>query len=136
LNAEGKFPVIKLVLKPVSPPPTQISRCAAKPTTRRTASASITWMHTFSPAKMWIGGLSRARKPFMHLHTQLNRDIPWDTIDMDFMNLNQAAHGDREHGFIMRPPAQAVRSSSATGRTRASRTRSASGFASPPAWHD
>jgi L-arabinose isomerase len=60
----------------------------------------ITWMHTFSPAKMWIAGLSLLKKPFAHLHTQYNREIPWSTIDMDFMNLNQAAHGDREFGFI------------------------------------
>src|SRR6185312_8197029 len=55
---------------------------------------------TFSPAKMWIGGLTTLRKPMLHLHTQFNRDLPWSTIDMDFMNLNQAAHGDREFGFI------------------------------------
>lgn len=61
----------------------------------------IVWMHTFSPAKMWIGGLKKLQKPLLHLHTQFNRDIPWDTIDMDFMNLNQSAHGDREFGFIM-----------------------------------
>jgi L-arabinose isomerase len=61
----------------------------------------ITWMHTFSPAKMWIGGLKILQKPMLHLHTQFNRDIPWATIDMDFMNLNQSAHGDREFGFIM-----------------------------------
>ena len=60
----------------------------------------ITWMHTFSPAKMWIAGLSLLRKPFLHLHTQYNREIPWSEIDMDFMNLNQSAHGDREFGFI------------------------------------
>ncbi|NRD76300.1 L-arabinose isomerase [Bacillus sp. BRMEA1] len=60
----------------------------------------ITWMHTFSPSKMWIAGLSALQKPYLHLATQFNRDIPWDSIDMDFMNLNQAAHGDREHGFI------------------------------------
>ena len=60
----------------------------------------ITWMHTFSPSKMWIAGLVELRKPLCHLHTQFNRDIPWDSIDMDFMNLNQSAHGDREHGFI------------------------------------
>src|ERR1700689_2093417 len=58
-------------------------------------------MHTFSPAKMWIGGLKILQKPIAHLHTQFNRDIPWSTIDMDFMNLNQSAHGDREFGFIM-----------------------------------
>ena len=61
----------------------------------------ITWMHTFSPAKMWIRGLHILHKPLLHLHTQFNRDIPWSTIDMDFMNLNQSAHGDREFGFIM-----------------------------------
>jgi len=61
----------------------------------------ITWCHTFSPSKMWINGLKQLRKPIAHLHTQYNRDIPWSTIDMDFMNMNQAAHGDREHGFIM-----------------------------------
>jgi L-arabinose isomerase len=60
----------------------------------------VTWMHTFSPSKMWIAGLVELRKPLCHLHTQFNRDIPWDSIDMDFMNLNQSAHGDREHGFI------------------------------------
>ncbi|MBN2047219.1 MAG: L-arabinose isomerase, partial [Anaerolineaceae bacterium] len=60
----------------------------------------ITWMHTFSPAKMWIAGLGSLSKPFLHLHTQFNREIPWAEIDMDFMNLNQSAHGDREFGFI------------------------------------
>jgi L-arabinose isomerase len=60
----------------------------------------IAWMHTFSPAKMWISGLDALRRPMLHLHTQANRDLPWSTIDMDFMNLNQAAHGDREFGFI------------------------------------
>jgi len=70
-----------------------------KPTVKSTE--EIAWMHTFSPAKMWIGGLKILQKPLMHLHTQFNRDIPWDSIDMDFMNLNQSAHGDREFGFIM-----------------------------------
>ncbi|MEV6633112.1 L-arabinose isomerase [Actinoplanes sp. NPDC051470] len=60
----------------------------------------IAWMHTFSPAKMWITGLDALRKPLLHLHTQLNESLPWESIDMDFMNLNQAAHGDREFGFI------------------------------------
>src|ERR1017187_8141151 len=71
----------------------------------------VLWMHTFSPAKMWIGGLSVLRKPFAHLHTQFNRDLPWGDIDMDFMNLNQAAHGDREAGFLharMRLPRKIV----------------------------
>jgi L-arabinose isomerase len=61
----------------------------------------ITWCHTFSPSKMWINGLKILRKPLLHLHTQHNRDLPWPSIDMDFMNLNQAAHGDREHAFIL-----------------------------------
>lgn len=61
----------------------------------------ITWMHTFSPAKMWIKGLQMLRKPMLHLHTQANEKLPYDAIDMDFMNLNQAAHGDREFGFIL-----------------------------------
>ena len=60
----------------------------------------VLWMHTFSPAKMWIAGLRSLAKPFLHLHTQFNRELPWASIDMDFMNLNQAAHGDREFGFI------------------------------------
>lgn len=61
----------------------------------------ITWMHTFSPAKMWIKGLQELRKPLLHLHTQANEKLPYDTIDMDFMNLNQSAHGDREYGYIL-----------------------------------
>ena len=60
----------------------------------------ITWMHVFSPSKMWITGFNMLQKPLLHLHTQYNKEIPWDSIDMDFMNLNQSAHGDREHGFI------------------------------------
>ena len=65
-----------------------------------TCAGLILWMHTFSPSRMWIGGLSKLSKPFLHLHTQFNRDLPWASIDMDFMNLNQAAHGDREAGFL------------------------------------
>ena len=64
-------------------------------------------MHTFSPAKMWIAGLAALQKPLLHLHTQFNRDLPWAEIDMDFMNLNQSAHGDREFGYLGDPdPAQ------------------------------
>lgn len=65
-----------------------------------TCAGVITWMHTFSPSKMWIAGLNALDKPYMHVNTQYNRDIPWQDIDMDFMNLNQSAHGDREHGYI------------------------------------
>ncbi|MCQ2183720.1 MAG: L-arabinose isomerase, partial [Bacteroidales bacterium] len=71
----------------------------------------ITWMHTFSPAKMWIKGLQALQKPLLHFHTQYNAQIPWDTMDMDFMNLNQSAHGDREFGHIcahLRKPRKVV----------------------------
>ena len=61
----------------------------------------VAWMHTFSPAKMWIAGLSALQKPLLHLHTQFNRDLPWAEIDMDFMNLAQSAHGDREFGHLV-----------------------------------
>ncbi|UKI23757.1 MAG: hypothetical protein L6V88_05045 [Anaerotruncus sp.] len=60
----------------------------------------ITWMHTFSPSKAWIAGFNALQKPYLHINTQYNRDIPWQDIDMYFMNLNQSAHGDREHGYI------------------------------------
>lgn len=90
----------KLIFKPVLTTPDAIRRLCLDANADDTCAGIITWMHTFSPAKMWIAGLAEYRKPLLHLHTQFNRDIPWETIDMDFMNLNQAAHGDREYGFI------------------------------------
>ena len=99
LDAAASIPV-RVVFKPVVTTPERSARCAAKPTRRRRCVGLIAWMHTFSPAKMWIAGLAPSSKPFVHSHTQFNRDIPWADIDMDFMNLNQAAHGDREFGFI------------------------------------
>jgi L-arabinose isomerase len=78
----------------------EITRVIAAANADENCAGLILWMHTFSPAKMWIRGLNNLKKPFCHLHTQHNRDLPWDTIDMDFMNLNQAAHGDREAGFM------------------------------------
>ncbi|WP_438447999.1 L-arabinose isomerase [Gorillibacterium sp. sgz5001074] len=90
----------KVVFKPVVKTPEEIKSLLAQANNDPNCAGLITWMHTFSPAKMWIGGLSILNKPLLHLHTQFNQDIPWDTIDMDFMNLNQAAHGDREYGFI------------------------------------
>ena len=99
LNAEGNFP-IKLVLKPTVTTPEQILALCREANHSTNCIGLVTWMHTFSPAKMWIGGLSVLEKPFMQLHTQLNREIPWDTMDMDFMNLTQCAHGGREFGFI------------------------------------
>jgi L-arabinose isomerase len=90
----------KVVFKPVLTTPDSILELCSEANNSKECVGLITWMHTFSPAKMWIRGLSVLNKPFLHLHTQLNRDIPWDSIDMNFMNLNQSAHGDREFGFI------------------------------------
>jgi len=90
----------KVVFKPVLTTPETIYQVCQDANTTENCIGLITWMHTFSPAKMWIRGLSSLKKPFLHLHTQFNREIPWADIDMDFMNLNQAAHGDREFGFI------------------------------------
>ncbi|HSL44192.1 MAG TPA: L-arabinose isomerase [Anaerolineales bacterium] len=91
---------VQVVFKPVLTTPESIRELCLEANSAKTCIGLVTWMHTFSPAKMWIAGLSLLRKPFLHLHTQYNREIPWSTIDMDFMNLNQAAHGDREFGFI------------------------------------
>lgn len=101
----------RLVLKPVAITPDGIRRLFEEAAAAPNCAGIITWMHTFSPSKMWIAGLAMNKKPVLHLHTQFNRDIPWSTIDMDFMNLNQSAHGDREHGHIyarMRLPRKIV----------------------------
>jgi L-arabinose isomerase len=90
----------KIIFKPVLTTPEAIFELCSEANNTKKCIGLITWMHTFSPAKMWIKGLSVLNKPFLHFHTQLNRDIPWNTIDMNFMNLNQSAHGDREFGFI------------------------------------
>jgi L-arabinose isomerase len=92
--------VAKVIFKPVLTTPDSIYELCSEANNSADCIGIIAWMHTFSPAKMWIRGLSILNKPYLHLHTQLNRDIPWETIDMDFMNLNQSAHGDREFGFI------------------------------------
>lgn len=92
--------LVQVVFKPVLTTPEDIRNLCLEANSTKNCIGLITWMHTFSPAKMWIAGLSLLKKPFLHLHTQYNREIPWSTIDMDFMNLNQAAHGDREFGFI------------------------------------
>ena len=99
LSASPAIPV-KIVFKPVVTTPDAILEVCQEANAAKNCIGLVTWMHTFSPAKMWIAGLSALRKPFVHLHTQFNRDIPWSSIDMDFMNLNQSAHGDREFGFI------------------------------------
>jgi L-arabinose isomerase len=90
----------KVVFKPILTTPEAIRQTLLEANSDPDCAGLILWMHTFSPSKIWIGGLSALRKPFLHLHTQFNRDLPWDSIDMDFMNLNQSAHGDREAGFI------------------------------------
>jgi L-arabinose isomerase len=99
LNDSANTPCT-VVFKPVVTTPEKITDICVKANTSPKCVGLITWMHTFSPAKMWIAGLSILKKPFVHLHTQFNRDIPWKSIDMDFMNLNQSAHGCREFGFI------------------------------------
>ena len=86
--------------KPVLTGPSEIYKLMQEANTTPNCVGLLAWMHTFSPAKMWINGLKILQKPLAHLHTQFNRDIPWDSIDMDFMNTNQSAHGDREFGFI------------------------------------
>ncbi len=92
---------VKIVFKPVLKTPEEIYQVCQEANTAKNCIGLVAWMHTFSPAKMWIGGMKILNKPLLHLHTQFNRDIPWKDIDMDFMNLNQSAHGDREFGFIM-----------------------------------
>jgi len=99
LDASAEIPV-KIVAKSVMTDPAAIRKLCQEANANPECAGLILWMHTFSPAKMWIGGLSSLRKPVCHLHTQFNRDLPWDSIDMDFMNLNQAAHGDREAGHL------------------------------------
>jgi len=100
-----------VILKPTAITPQAIRGLFEQANADAACAGIITWMHTFSPSKMWIQGLSINRKPLLHLHTQFNRDIPWASIDMDFMNLNQSAHGDREHGYIharMRLPVKVI----------------------------
>jgi L-arabinose isomerase len=99
LTLSGKIPV-NIVFKPVVTTPEVIYELCLDANRARQCVGLITWMHTFSPAKMWIAGLNALQRPFVHLHTQFNRQLPWTEIDMDFMNLNQSAHGDREFGFI------------------------------------
>src|SRR3954466_4752775 len=98
----GQSPAIpvNVVFKPVMTGPDEIRQLCLEANATPNCVGLIAWMHTFSPAKMWIAGLVALQKPLAHLHTQYNRAIPWATIDMDFMNLNQSAHGDREFGFI------------------------------------
>lgn len=99
LDNNGSIPY-KVVFKSVLTNSTDIRKVILEANSDDNCAGIITWMHTFSPAKMWISGLAALQKPLLHFATQFNRDIPWQEIDMDFMNLNQSAHGDREYGFI------------------------------------
>ncbi|WP_187261566.1 L-arabinose isomerase [Pontibacter beigongshangensis] len=100
LSQSATVPV-RVVFKPVVKSTEEIFRICQQANVAENCVGVIAWMHTFSPAKMWINGLKVLQKPLLHLHTQFNRDIPWSTIDMDFMNLTQSAHGDREFGFMV-----------------------------------
>ena len=128
---------VKVVFKPVLTTPEAILQLCLEANAAPNCVGLITWMHTFSPAKMWIAGLTALRKPFLHLHTQFNRDIPWADIDMDFMNLNQSAHGDREFGFIGTPHAPEPQGG---GRLLAGRRRCSERIGvwarAACAWHD
>src|SRR3954465_11183983 len=95
----GGVPV-RGVWKPVLTDAEAIRRTALEANADDAVIGLVAWMHTFSPAKMWIGGLQALQKPLLHFHTQANVQLPWSEIDFDFMNLNQAAHGDREFGYI------------------------------------
>ncbi|MDF1570655.1 MAG: L-arabinose isomerase [Bacteroidales bacterium] len=100
LNQSPVIPV-RLVHKPVLTTPDAITATMQEANAAEKCIGIVTWMHTFSPAKMWINGFRILKKSVLHLHTQFNRDIPWESIDMDFMNLNQSAHGGREYGFLL-----------------------------------
>ena len=99
LNESGNIPV-KIVYKGTANSSKEVEAVMKGANNSDKCIGVITWMHTFSPAKMWIHGLQQLKKPLLHFHTQFNEEIPWDTMDMDFMNLNQSAHGDREFGHI------------------------------------
>ena len=110
LNASGNIPV-KIVYKGTANSSKEVEQVMLAANNDEKCVGIITWMHTFSPAKMWIKGLQQLQKPLLHFHTQYNAEIPWETMDMDFMNLNQSAHGDIEFGHIctrMRVPRKVV----------------------------
>ncbi|MEG1745024.1 MAG: L-arabinose isomerase, partial [Ruthenibacterium sp.] len=99
MNASGRLPC-KLVYKVTAKTAAEISEVVKQANYESSCAGIITWCHTFSPSKMWVSGLAALQKPWCHFATQYSREIPNEEINMDFMNLNQAAHGDREHGFI------------------------------------
>ncbi len=99
LNGSAAIPV-SVFFKPVLTNLASIKNLCLEANSDQNCIGLVTWMHTFSPSKMWISGLKMLQKPLVHLHTQYNQDIPYADIDMDYMNLNQSAHGGREFGFI------------------------------------
>jgi L-arabinose isomerase len=99
LNTSPHIPT-HIIFRPIVTTPEEVFHVCQEANSSSQCVGIITWMHTFSPAKMWIAGLTTLQKPLLDFHTQMNQDIPWATIDMDFMNLNQTAHGGREFGFI------------------------------------
>ena len=99
IDASGRLP-LEFVFKALLTTPEEITKALFEANSSESCAGIVLWMHTFSPAKMWVRGLTGLHKPLCHLHTQFNRDLPWDSIDMEFMNLNQAAHGDREAGHL------------------------------------
>lgn len=117
LNTEAKLPC-KLVLKPLGTSPDEITAICRDANYDDRCAGLVVWLHTFSPAKMWINGLSILNKPLLQFHTQFNAALPWDSIDMDFMNLNQTAHGGRESVLSARGCASSTRSSPVTGRIK------------------
>ena len=133
LDAADAVPV-RIVLRETATTPEAIRRLCLEANAADDCAGLILWMHTFSPAQDVDRRAERPRKPLLHLHTQFNRDLPWAQIDMDFMNLNQSAHGDREFGFLWsRHAAARARPWSATGRTRRRSRGSAPGRGRPPA---
>jgi len=135
LNGSGALPV-KVVFKAVVTTPDEVSAALREADGAPNCIGVIAWMHTFSPGKMWIGGLSRLRRPLCHLHTQMSRDIPWSTIDMDFMNLNQSAHGGREFGHICARLGIERKVVVGHWRERSVQERVAAWLRAAAAWHD
>jgi L-arabinose isomerase len=135
LDSSSAIPV-KVVCKPVVTTEAAATAICQEAGTKANCIGLITWCHTFSPSKMWINGLKLLRRPLLHLHTQHNRELPWDSIDMDFMNLHQAAHGDREHGFIMSRMRLARKVVAGHWTEKNVQERIAAWMRASAAWHD
>ncbi len=134
LNAGPEIGV-PIIWKPVLTDAAQIRRACLDANNAGQCIGVVAWMHTFSPAKAWIAGLDVLRKPLLHLHTQANLSLPWDEIDMDFMNLNQAAHGDREFGYIQTRLALRRKTIAGHASDPGLRTRMGSWVRAATGWH-